>query len=330
MQNFRNYYQILGIERNTTSAEIKQAFRKLARQYHPDLNPEDKSAEDKFKDINEAYEVLSDQDKRSEYDKYSRYWQQKKGKKNPLNRSGDDYSQYGDFDRFVEDLLGRSSKARVRAPSPERASVRVNAQSADAYRPGNKKTAYTVAANGRVTVDRPPATPKRRRDVEARLTLPLEKAYVGGQERIRLEDGRSLEVEMPPGIVDGQRIRLRGQGIDGGDLFLKISVAPHQFFEVKGNDIFSRVPVTPSEAILGGSVEVPTLDGLVKMNIPQGVFSGKLLRLANKGYINPEGKRGDQLVEIQVTVPQEVSEAEKELYEKLRQVESNPRRQLLS
>ncbi|MBD1943649.1 J domain-containing protein, partial [Coleofasciculus sp. FACHB-712] len=161
-----------------------------------------------------------------------------------------------------------------------------------------------------------------RRDVEARLTMPLEKAYQGGRERIRLEDGRSLEVDMPPGMVNEQRIRLKGQGIEGGDLYLKITVSPHAFFQVEGSDIFCQLPVTPSEAVLGGAVEVPTLDGLVKMTLPSGVGHGKRLRLAGKGYPTGRGDRGDQLVEIQVVVPKTVTSQERELYEKLRQIET--------
>jgi curved DNA-binding protein len=345
MENFRNYYQILGVEPSSSSVQIKKAFRQLARQYHPDLNPGDKAAEEKFKAINEAYEVLSDENKREEYDQYRRYWQQKGAKKKPFSRNGakgDDYSEYRDFNRFVEDLLGRgTSIQRKRPPSPERVSVRV-ANNAEAYRPGTNKTAYTVASNGRVTVERPDPTPPRRReppqrppskrprDVEARLTLPLEKAFTGGNERIRLEDGRSLEVEMPPGMVDGQRIRLRGQGIDGGNLFLVISISPHPFFVIQGKDVFCQVPITPSEAVLGGAVEVPTLDGLVKINIPQGVYHGQRLRLANKGYPEQNQERGDQLVEIQIVIPKDVSDAEKELYQKLRELEANPRHHLLT
>jgi len=332
MRNYRDYYGILGVERSATSADIKKAFRKLARQYHPDLNPGDKAAEERFKDIGEAYEVLSDETKRIEYDKYSRYWQQKsKGSKvkPPFSRSNGrpdaDYGQYGDFNRFVEDLLGRSGKARGRTATAERASVRVN--SSDAYSPGRKQTKYTIGSNGRVTVDSPNTS---RRDIEARLTVPLEKAYEGGRERIRLEDGRSLEVDMPGGMFDGQRIRLRGQGLGGGDLFLKITVAPHPLFELQGYDVFSRIPVTPSEAVLGGAVEVPTLDGLVKMNVPSGVKTGQRLRLANKGYPSQDGQRGDQLVEIAIALPTDLSAEEKELYEKLRQLETNPRRHLLS
>ena len=160
--------------------------------------------------------------------------------------------------------------------------------------------------------------------------MPLERAYSGGTERIRLEDGRSIEVTMPPAMVSGQRIRLRNQGIGGGDLYLKITVSPHPFFRLEMSDICCELPLTPSEAVLGGDVEIPTLDGRVKMKLPPGVPSGKRLRLANKGYPTENGDRGDQLVEILVLIPKEISDEERELYEKLRQVESFKPRQDLS
>jgi curved DNA-binding protein len=177
----------------------------------------------------------------------------------------------------------------------------------------------------RETVDR-----ETRRDLEARLTLPLERAYSGGTERIRLEDGRAIEVNLPPAMVSGQRIRLRNQGMGGGDLYLKITVSPHPFFRLEMSEICCELPLTPSEAVLGGDIEVPTLDGLVKMKLPPGVTSGKRLRLANKGYPTGNGDRGDQLVEIQVLIPKEISEEERELYEKLRQIETFKPRQDLS
>ena len=135
--------------------------------------------------------------------------------------------------------------------------------SSEPYKTGKTRVAYVAE------------TREQKRDIEARLTLSLEKAYLGGSERIRLEDGRSLEVDMPPAMVTGQRLRLRNQGVNGGDLYLKITVSEHSFFKLKNSDIFCELPLTPSEAVLGGEVEVPTLDGWVKMKLPPGVFSGQ-------------------------------------------------------
>jgi curved DNA-binding protein len=135
---------------------------------------------------------------------------------------------------------------------------------------------------------------------------------------------------MPTKMIDGQRIRLKGQGIESGDLYLKITVARHPFFEIQGENIYCQVPVTPTEAILGSAIEVPTIDGLVKVSVPNGVRSGQRLRLANKGYFDKSGNRGDQLVEIQIFTPKEITEQEKELYEKLRELEEfNPRKNIL-
>ncbi|NET57193.1 MAG: J domain-containing protein [Symploca sp. SIO2E6] len=339
MENFRDYYEILGVSPEASGEEIKKVFRRLARRYHPDLNPGDKAAEEKFKDIGEAYEILSDPNKRSQYDQYSRFWKKKFNKKQSKsstvrasgNRNGTsrsstqdvDFSQFGDFNSFVEQLLNRGTVGRTTSTVPGRSSTRVNPSTT--IRPGTTRTAYTVntrdSAESRNQV-------QRRKDIEARLTLPLEKAYEGGRERIRLEDGRSLEVELPAGMVTGQRIRLKGQGIAGGNLFLKITVAPHPFFYIEGSDIFCQLPVTPAEAVLGGQIEVPTLDGRVKMTVPGGLRSGQRLRLARKGYPD-HGGRGDQLVEIQIIVSQNPAPEVRELYEKLRKIENfNPRKDL--
>jgi curved DNA-binding protein len=324
MQNFRNYYDILGVARNASADEVKKAFRKLARRYHPDVNPGDKDAEDKFKDLNEAYEVLSDEDKRLQYDQFTQFWQQGGFNRKTSNRnntkgatSEGDFSQYRDFNSFVEQLRNRNYTNTATRTAQEPTRVRVN--TTDAYRPGTTRTEKVINS-------RP-----NRRDIEAKLTLPLEKAYQGGRERIRLEDGRSLEVEMPPGMLNGQRIRLKGQGVGGGDLYLVITVARHPFFEVQGKDLYCQVPVTPTEAVLGSAIEIPTIDGLVKMTIPGGVKSGQRLRLANKGYPDDRGNRGDQLVEIKIVVPKSLSPQEKDLYEQLRKIETfNPRQDLIN
>lgn len=329
MQNFRNYYDILGVPRNASGEDIKKAYRRLARQYHPDLNPGDKSAEERFKDIGEAYDVLSDTGKRAQYDRFGQYWKQSgfqegaaatqtppRGWQRPSNGSVSpddvDFSEFSDFQEFLDQLLGRRTTKTSSTATTERRSSRFET---DPFRPGTTKTAYTRSAP--------------RRDAEARLTLPLTKAYRGGRERIRLEDGRSLEVNMPMGMVTGQRIRLKGQGSSGGDLYLKIEVSPHPFFKLEGSDLFCQLPITPSEAVLGGQIEAPTLDGWVKMTIPKGVKPGQRLRLAGKGYPTGSGGRGDQLVEIRIEVPKQPSTAEQELYEKLRHIETfNPRNEL--
>ena len=312
MQNFRNYYTILGVSRDAPIEEIKQAYRKLARKYHPDLNPGDRDAEEKFKDLGEAYEVLSDPSRRAQYDQYSRFWNKsgfgigaktRGGGRNGSRAEEMDYGKYGDFNSFVDQLLNR------RGSRTESTATR------DPYRPGTTKKTYTV----------PRPSP---RNAEAELTVPLERAYTGGRERIRLEDGRSLEVQMPPGMTTGQKIRLKGQGVNGGDLYLTIEVSPHAFFKLDGADIFCQIPVTPTEAVLGGPIEVPTLDGIVKMMIPAGVRSGQRLRLGGKGY-PLDGERGDQIVEVQIITPRDLTDQERELYEKLRQMESfNPRANL--
>ncbi|MEA5582240.1 J domain-containing protein [Nodularia harveyana UHCC-0300] len=326
LQNFRDYYEILGVTKDATGEEIKKVYRRLARQYHPDLNPGNKAAEEKFKDIGEAYEVLSDVARRSQYDQFSRYWKQKGfvnnkapkpktwgGSSNGRTSNPDvDPGQFNDFESFINQVIGVGNRKDTRNGGNTKT---------DPFRSPKSRVEYTVPKN-------PPRTP--RRDIEARLTLPLEKAYEGGKERIRLEDGRSLEVSMPPGMVTGQTIRLRNQGINGGDLYLKITVEPHNLFKLDGFNILCQVPVTPCEAVLGGQVEAPTLDGPVKMTIPPGVRTGQKLRLANKGYPGENGNRGDQLVEIQVVTPKNLTSEERELYEKLREIETfKPRADLL-
>ncbi len=324
MQNFRNYYEILNVAKDASAEDIKRSYRRLARQYHPDLNPDNKVAEEKFKDISEAYRILSDPTKRSQYDQYGDFWQQRGfqgGRKK--SKTEVDFGEFRNFNDFFDQFLTRSPEPKnyETFPNPRvepRTAPRARPPVEDPYRPNNTKTSYTV--------NRPPS----KRDAEARLTVPLEKAYSGGRERIRLEDGRSLEVNMPGGMVTGQKIRLRGQGINEGDLYLRIEVAPHAFFKIEGADIVCQLPITPSEAILGGAIEVPTLDGLVKMNIPGSVKSGQRLRLAKKGYPDGDGERGDQIVELQIIFPKELTDPERELYEKLRQIETfNPRKNLL-
>jgi curved DNA-binding protein len=341
MQNFRNYYEILGVSQEATAEDIKTAYRKLARRFHPDLNPGDKTAEDKFKDIGEAYEVLSDRDKRAQYDQFSGYWNQQGFKggarrsrsrngraKGPASPNDIDFSQFKDFNTFVDELLNRQASAprASQAASSNRARSASNTSRASAaYTSSRPPSSGTTSARPRSQQTSYTTAPK---DIEARLSVPLDKAFRGGRERIRLENGRSLDVDLPAGMSTGQRIRLRNQGGDGADLFLRIEVEPHPFFQRVGLDIQCRIPITPSEAALGGAIDVPTLDGLVKMRMPPGVQSGQKLRLAGKGYVD-KGNRGDQIVELYVKIPTELSQREKDMYTRLRHIETfNPRANL--
>ncbi len=351
MQNFRDYYEILGISKEAAADEIKRAYRALARKYHPDLNPGDKDAEEKFKLIGEAYDVLSDADKKSQYEEYSRYWNQKGFLDNnrSSNRSSNrrkrgsraskaeaEYSDFEDFDNFVEQLLKRhqAGEPEIWQAPPEPAvrtrtastTERINPEQRDrAKSPPSSRNSQSSAAR---RYKAQPIAPSRR-DAEADLTVPLEKAYAGGRERVRLEDGRSLEVNMPPGMVTGQRIRLKGQGIDGGNLYLRIEVKPHDYFTLQEGDVYCQLPITPSEAVLGGTIAVPTLSGRISMMIPPGVQSGQRLRLSGKGYPVGQGLYGDQILEIEVVIPKVLDDEEKALYQELRNIERfNPRADL--
>jgi len=368
MQNFRDYYEILGISKTAEADEIKRAYRALARQYHPDLNPGDKAAEDKFKLLGEAYDVLSDADKRSQYEQYSRYWSQKDakgwgkfGKRNGRTSAAEaEYSAFEDFDNFVEQLLkrhkqgddavawqqpqetasARSSSARSSsARSASGRSVSDRAQGSSVSDAGQRPNPRAGRRDNSRDTQRAPGTDsakastrrqpsyrgqsasRSRRDAEADLTVPLEKAYAGGRERVRLEDGRSLEVSMPPGMVTGQRIRLKGQGIDGGNLYLRIEVEPHAYFTLQEGDVYCRLPISPSEAVLGDTIAVPTLGGAVNTMIPPGVQSGQRLRLTGKGYPVGQGLYGDQIVEVDVVMPTSLDDEEKALYQELKNIE---------
>jgi curved DNA-binding protein len=319
MQNFKDYYKILGVSRSASTDDIKKAYRKLARQHHPDVNPGNKQAEDKFKDIGEAYEVLSDGTKRRQYDQFGQYVNQGgfrpgAGRTASSSPFGDydpavgqtvDFSQFDDFQDFIDQLLGRMGGAGRGRPYG--------------------------GTSGFQTEPPTPPTKGSSYDAEATIQLTLPEAYVGGKRRLRVEGTRTLEVNIPPGITHAKKIRLRGQGhpnaLGGqGDLYLKVEVKPHPFFRLEGADVYCNLPVTPSEAVLGAKVEVPTLDGTVNINLPKGIQSGQKLRLGGKGFPKAGLGRGDQFAVVQVNVPPQVTDAERELYEKLQQIQSyNPR-----
>lgn len=320
MDNFRDYYQLLDVPGDATPELIKQAFRKLARKYHPDVNPGNRAAEENFKQIGEAYEVLSDPEKRAQYDRFGQFWNQAEDFGSARSRRWPDipkmdFSQFPDFNTFVDDLLGKAPSASAWGAASQDRGDGVGDRPASA-------TAQNSAQNSAQTTS--PAKPC---DIEAHLAVPLEKAYSGGLERIRLADGRALEIDMPRGLVTGQQIRLRGQGIGGGDLYLQIEISPHPFYQLQEQDLHCHLPVSPAEAMVGATVKVPTLDGPVALTLPPGIQSGRRLRLAGKGYPDDLGERGDQIVEIEVVLPPALSEQARSLYEQLYRIENHSLRQ---
>ncbi len=318
--DFKDYYAILAVSKDASSEEIKKAYRKLARQYHPDVNPGNAVAEARFKEINEANEVLSDPEKRQKYDQFGQYWRQ------PAARGGAgtdfdsfEFGQYASFDEFINELLGRfAGESQQRTYS---------SRTAPSGAGGFRNFEDMFSGSGRQSQ---PTMP----DLEATLSLSLSEAFHGVQKRLQL-DGEVLDVRIPPGAKPGTRVRLRGKGRPNprtnqrSDLYLIIQVQPHPFFQSEGDDLLCELPIAPDEAVLGGQISVPTPDGSVTMTIPPGVHSGQSLRLRGKGWPKSKGGRGDQLVKLQIVPPKELSSAERESYEKIRALRSfDPRSHL--
>ena len=324
--DFKDYYQILGVNKTATPDEIKKAYRKLARKYHPDLNPGDKEAEQRFKEINEAQEVLSDPEKRSKYDQFGQYWQQAAGAPpgSGVGTGGFDYSQYGSFEDFINELLGRFGGSAGGGSGGRRVySYSTSSPGASGF--GGFEDIFSGGGGDRHV----PAA-----DTEAAITLSFSEAFHGTQKRLQL-DGERIDVRIPSGAKPGSRIRLKGKGRvspysqQRGDLYLTIDLQPHPLFEFEGDNIVCEVPITPEEAALGTEIKIPTPEGSVTMKIPSGVDSGQSLRLRNKGWRSPKGKRSDQIVKLKIVTPKELTPRERECYERLSQVSSfNPRRSI--
>ncbi|MBW4467328.1 MAG: DnaJ domain-containing protein [Pegethrix bostrychoides GSE-TBD4-15B] len=318
---FKDYYATLGVSKLATADEIKQAFRRLARKHHPDVNPGDKSAEAKFKEINEAYEVLSDSDKRRKYDQYGQYWDRMGSSSGAPGGAGFDpnsvdFSQYGSFDDFVNELLGRFGNT----PGAQGYSYR----GARSTSPGgfNDFSGYRDPAAG------------AGQDLESALSLTLAEAFHGVERRFSLGN-ETLSVRIPAGVKTGSRIRVKEKGQINpvsrrrGDLYLVVELKPHSFFKFEGDNLTCELPITPDEAVLGAAVEVPTLDGSVTMNIPANVRSGQTLRLRGKGWRTASGERSDQMVRLMIVPPPALSDSEHQLYEQLRSIRSSDPRSSL-
>jgi len=379
----QDYYELLGVPRKASVKELRAAYRKLARKYHPDLNPGDKSAEEKFKQIQEAYEVLSDTKKRQMYDQFGFNTPGSGGGPPPGAGYGaapdDIHFDFGGFDfggtpgggaagaTSFRDLFSqffRGANAARAADEPEPGTdleFQIDISFAEAMRgtvkklsitrldvcnvchgsgvmPGDEKVCPTCGGSGQVT------------QVSGKMRFQITCSRCGGSGRLHTickncgGEGRvprvdTLDVRIPPGAQTGSRVRVAGRGNAGlhggppGDLYIIMNVQPHPFFERRGDDLYTVVPVTVPEASLGAKVEVPTIDGRAQVRIPPGTNSGKKLRLREKGAPSARqaGKRGDQIVEVQVVVPKPEDERVRNLLKELGKVDhEDPRRDIFS
>ena len=307
---FIDYYKVLGVERNATQDDIKKAYRKMARKYHPDLNKDDPNAKDKFQEINEANEVLSDPEKRKKYDEYGEHWKhadefkaEREAYQRAQERGGQSaywYSVNGDdfmggfgrgnasgFSDFFEQLFGHGSSA------------------------GRSGRGYNMMSRGG--------------DIEAQMNLSLREAAVTHKQTFSV-NGENLRITIPAGIADGQMIKLKGHGEKGsngapdGDLYITFQIAPDPEFKREGDDLFTDVDIDLYTAVLGGSVNVNTIDGMVKLKVNPGTQNDTKVRLRGKGFpvYKKEGTFGDLIVTYHVDIPTSLSEKQKELFTQLK------------
>jgi DnaJ-class molecular chaperone len=307
---FQDYYEILGVPRNASEADIKKAYRKLARKYHPDFNPNNKQAEEKFKQTQEAYEVLSDAEKRKKYDELGANW-----------KSGAEFTPPPNWEGFdLNEIFRGGARAGTGGRTRGSAGPGAGGGFSDFFETLFGGMAGRMGGGGGFS---------RAAEAEAELSLPLEDMHGGTTRRlnIRIENTqRSIEVRIPPGARDDSRIRVPGGGLHGGDLFVRLKMEPNARFTVKGDDTETEVAVSPWEAALGTTIEVPTLDGNAEIRIPPGVGSGQKLRLKGQGLNVRGGGRGDHFVKLKVVVPKKLTEEEKKLFQELaRTSRFNPR-----
>jgi curved DNA-binding protein len=306
---YKDYYKVLGVGRDASAEEIKRSYRKLARKYHPDVSKE-KNAEDKFKEVQEAYEVLHDPKKRAAYDQLGQNWRAGEQFRPPPDWGerfqfsfGGTGEEPADFSDFFASLFGGGAQGQF----------------------GGMRGQFGGARAQRA---------RHGEDRHARIDIDLEEAYHGATRNLRLQQPevtshgdiavkeREIRVAIPPGVTDGQQIRLRGQGEPGdrggaaGDLYLEVHTRPHPVYRLEGRNVVLSLPATPWEAALGAQVEVPTLGGTVQMTIPKGARTGQRLRLKGRGL--PGKPPGDQLVELEIVTGPADSPKARELYEQMR------------
>ena len=300
---YRDYFKVLGVDRGADNEAIKRAFRKLARQYHPDVNPGDAGAEAKFKEVSEAYEVLSDPDKRARYEQFGQYW-------NQAGRSGaadGDSANYGNFDDFINDLLGRMGGGGAGFGGPGSYGAPSGFGGFGSGFPGGRQTAVNL-------------------DAEATISLSFADAFHGCERTLAVNDER-VQVRIPPGVKSGSRLRLKGKGNlqpgtgRRGDLYLNLQLQEHPVWKLDGDQLRADLPLGFDEVALGGEVRVATPDGVASVQVPPGMPLGRSLRLKGKGW-PMKGGRGDLLLTPVIKLPDVLSDQERQLLEQWRSVRS--------
>jgi DnaJ-class molecular chaperone len=293
----RDYYEVLGVGKGASEDEIKKAYRKLARQYHPDRNPGDKQAETRFKEIQDAYDVLNDKTKRAQYDRFGF-----------VGPEGGFPGGEGGQGPFTFRWGGGAPGGAEQIDPNEAAEIFSQMFGGAGGDMGGLGDLF--GRRGRTSARGRRAPPRRDEPSAAEVTIPFETAAAGGSVSLSV-NGHELNVKVPAGVAEGQTLRLQGQGAGGGDLLLKLHISPHAYFRREGNDVILEVPVSVPEAVLGTRVEVPTLDGArLMVKVPPGTSSGSRLRLRGKGI-----KGGDQYIEIKIVASAARDDRSRELME---------------
>jgi len=301
----RDFYEVLGVKRDADEKEIKRAFRRLARKFHPDVNPGNKEAERKFKEVAEAYQVLSSPEKRQKYDQFGQsgdMWGQA-GAPGGFTYTSEGFGGFGNLNDLVEELLG-GRRGRSRRPRGQDLQFQIDVTLDEAFRGATREIAV-------------PAPQPCTQCQGAGLTPRGDTCQKCGG-RGQVEQVKRLQVRIPAGVQSGARIRLAGQGVAGGNLYLIPRIHPHRFFKRRGDDLHCDVPITYAEAALGAEVDVPTLNGRVKVRIPPGTSSNQQLRLAGRGMPRAGGAgSGDLYVHVRIVVPKDLTREEKDLITRL-------------